>query len=251
MTPDGMPIFDSRVEVEFKVAVIDPDSLFIIQNAELIPLQITYITQLTQMVTFGFTKVAVIVFYRRYRASYFGRKRWQTNLRTRIFSTKAFSAVSWVMMSLVVAWTVAFFVANLLECLPISENWNLEFTPNACIRTSMMYLAQAWSDVFTDVLILSMPLPWVCELVLSPSICSSPSALETPDATNAQARCGVDIPARSTVSYHKALIPFSLCFVVSSAQASQNWWSSIKSLTVRLHYLESSTFPSNRDIAPY
>lgn len=71
------------------------------------------------------------------------------------------------MIGLTVTWTIAFFTANLLQCLPISDNWSLGFTPDACIRTEMMYLAQAWSDVFTDVLILSMPLPWVCDFVLS------------------------------------------------------------------------------------
>ena len=80
----------------------------------------------------------------------------------RIFSTRTFSIVSWVMIGLTLIWTVAFFLANLLQCLPISENWSsLGADPGACIRTTMMYLAQAWSDVFTDIMILSMPLPWV------------------------------------------------------------------------------------------
>ena len=71
------------------------------------------------------------------------------------------------MIGLAITWTITFFAANLLQCLPISENWNtLNPTPGTCIKTTMMYLAQAWSDVFTDVLILSMPLPWVCELPL-------------------------------------------------------------------------------------
>ena len=75
------------------------------------------------------------------------------------------------MIGLTVAWTIAFFAANLLQCLPISDNWSLGFTPGTCIRTGMMYLAQAWSDVFTDVLILLMPLPWVYDFILSPNIC--------------------------------------------------------------------------------
>lgn len=92
------------------------------------------------------------------------------NLCSRIFPTKAFSAVSWFMIGVTVAWFIAFFATNLLQCLPISDNWSLGFTPGSCIRTSIMYLAQAWSDVFTDVLILSMPLPWVSDFVPSPNV---------------------------------------------------------------------------------
>ena len=75
------------------------------------------------------------------------------------------------MIGLTLTWTVAFFAANLLQCLPISENWSsLGAAPGTCIRTTMMYLAQAWSDVFTDVMILSMPLPWVGALFPTPNL---------------------------------------------------------------------------------
>lgn len=84
----------------------------------------TYIIQLTQTVTFGFTKLAVILFYRRYRASkvYDGISR-QADHGIRIFLTRTFSIVSWVMINLTAIWTIAFFVANLLQCLPISDNF--------------------------------------------------------------------------------------------------------------------------------
>ena len=70
------------------------------------------------------------------------------------------------MVGVVVTWTIAFFAANLLQCLPISESWSLNPAPGTCINSTMMYLGQGWSDIFTDVVILSMPLPWVCELVI-------------------------------------------------------------------------------------
>lgn len=128
ISPDGMPVFDDHFVVLFKVL---------------------YISQLTQTITFGFTKLAVILFYRR------------------IFITRTFSIISWVMIGLTIIWTIAFFAANLLQCLPISENWRLP-DPGACIQTTMMYLAQAWSDMFTDVLILAMPLPWLWRLQMAP-----------------------------------------------------------------------------------
>ena len=93
----------------------------------------------------------------------------EDDLRASIFKTKTFSVISWVMIGLIITWTIAFFATNLLQCLPISENWTgLSATPGACIDTTMMYLAQAWSDIFTDVIILSMPIFWVCELPITP-----------------------------------------------------------------------------------
>ena len=55
------------------------------------------------------------------------------------------------MIAVTIAWTVAFFFANLLQCLPLSVNWNaLGYMPGACINTSQMYLAQGHSDIWTD-----------------------------------------------------------------------------------------------------
>ena len=50
-----------------------------------------------------------------------------------------------------IGWTIAFFFANLLQCIPLSVNWTgFGSTADNCINTNQMYLAQAWSDVFTD-----------------------------------------------------------------------------------------------------
>ena len=62
-----------------------------------------------------------------------------------------FSVLLWMVVGITIAWTIAFFLANLLQCLPVSINWTgLGGTLEACIDTEQMYLAQAWSDVFTD-----------------------------------------------------------------------------------------------------
>lgn len=64
ITPDGMPVFDIRVEVLFKVSA-DVPKLLTVHVTNLNNSQIIYISQLTQTATFGLTKVAVILFYRR------------------------------------------------------------------------------------------------------------------------------------------------------------------------------------------
>lgn len=69
------------------------------------------------------------------------------------------------MIGLTVTWTVVFFFCNLLQCWPISVNWTgFGAATEQCIDTNKMYLAQAYSDVLLDVLILSLPVPCVWQL---------------------------------------------------------------------------------------
>ncbi|MCJ1451294.1 hypothetical protein MMC28_001630 [Mycoblastus sanguinarius] len=124
--PNGMPKFDHRTQV-FE--------------------QITYASQLTQTLTFGFTKLAVLLFYKR------------------IFFESKSTAVVLAMIGIVAVWTVGFFFANMFQCIPISVNWTgFGGTPQQCVDTNQLFLAQAWSDVFTDVMILSLPVPCIWAL---------------------------------------------------------------------------------------
>ncbi|KAF6228827.1 hypothetical protein HO133_006938 [Letharia lupina] len=108
----GMPIFTRRTQI-FQ--------------------QIAYASQLTQTLTFGFTKLAVLFFYRR------------------IFTNGRVLYAIRTMFVLVTVWTVAFFFTNLLQCFPISVNWTgWGAAVDSCINTNEMFLAQAWSDVITD-----------------------------------------------------------------------------------------------------
>lgn len=123
---DGMPEFTRRTQI-FQ--------------------QTTYASQLTQTLTFGFTKLAVLLFYKC------------------IFTNSRVVYLIWTMIVLVKAWTVIFFFTNLLQCYPISVNWTgWGAAVNSCIDTNTMFLAQAWSDIFTDVMILSLPLPSIWRL---------------------------------------------------------------------------------------
>ena len=55
------------------------------------------------------------------------------------------------MIVVVIIWTVAFLLTNLLQCIPISVNWTgWGGAVDSCINTNAMFLAQAWSDVITD-----------------------------------------------------------------------------------------------------
>lgn len=99
---------------------------------------------MTTVLTFGFTKLAVLLFYRR------------------VFKGKVFQALIWTMIVISSVWTIGFFFSQLLQCFPLSVNWTKYGSTTAqCIEVNQMILAQAWSDVFTDVVILALPIPCV------------------------------------------------------------------------------------------
>ena len=98
----------------------------------------------TQVPTFGFTKLAVLLFYKR------------------VFKGKAFQVAVWTMIVLSSIWTIGFFFSELLQCVPISVNWSGSGgTESQCIDVNGMILAQAYSDVFTNIVILALPIPCV------------------------------------------------------------------------------------------
>ena len=109
--------------------------------------EINFAQQLTTTLTFGLTKLSVLLFYKR------------------VFRGNTFNVAVWTMISIVSVWTVAFFFSNLLQCFPIWVNWESSGgLVDYCINTNMMYLAQAWTDVLTDMMILSLPIPCIWAL---------------------------------------------------------------------------------------
>ncbi len=113
--------------------------------------QIVYASQLTQTLTFGLTKLTVLLLYRR------------------IFPGETFRKVILVGYGVVFVWTFGYFFSNLFQCWPIATNWTWwGFSKDLCINTNMMILSQSWSDVFTDLAILAMPLPciWALQMKL-------------------------------------------------------------------------------------
>ncbi len=106
--------------------------------------QIIFASALTQTLTFGFTKLTVLLLYKR------------------IFTGEIFRKTVWVGYAIVFSWTVGFFFAMLLQCWPISINWTgFGGDTDYCVDSNIMLVAHAWSDVFTDVAILAMPLPCI------------------------------------------------------------------------------------------
>ena len=63
------------------------------------------------------------------------------------------------MIGLVFLWTVGFLFADMFQCIPISVNWtDWGYEEGKCIDVNRMMIAQAWSDVATNLIILLLPL---------------------------------------------------------------------------------------------
>ena len=124
--------------------VIDPEEGPIFTQRSVVLLQTIYASQLTQTITFGTTKLAVLLLYQR------------------IFTGEFFRKAVWVGYALVFCWTVGYFFAMLLQCWPISTNWTGPGgNPNLCVNTVDLLVSHAWSDTLLDFAILAMPLPCI------------------------------------------------------------------------------------------
>ncbi|PHH90572.1 hypothetical protein CDD83_3259 [Cordyceps sp. RAO-2017] len=128
-----------------------PDGRFLINDRYVWFLKMLYAGQLSQALAIGPTKIAVLLLYRR------------------IFRGRAFSIITWLLIAVAAGWTVAFFFANMLECVPVEEAFKnapgLGGNPR-CINAVPMYLSQVYSDVIIDALILAVPIPLVLKLRL-------------------------------------------------------------------------------------
>lgn len=128
--PNGQPIIDSRTQIFEKNE---------------------YAFQIIEKLAFGIVKLSIVFLYRR------------------IFVGETFNAVSWGVVAIISAWSLSFFLATVCECKSTpSTAWspNRKAQLTQCVKTIRLLLAFAWSDVATDVLILSLPIPQVLKLQL-------------------------------------------------------------------------------------
>ena len=106
------------------------------------------------------------------------------------------------MIGFVFIWTVGFLFADMFQCIPISVGWtgwgNEE---GKCIDVNRMMIAQAWSDVATNLVILLLPLGCVS---IAKTLGQKARAkifvdIRAPNAILEKGRCGCGIPPRSLV----------------------------------------------------
>lgn len=115
-------------------------------------LQLEWIVQMFQVLQLGFTKLSFVVLFRRIFVTH---------------SKSAFSVAAWIMIAVLVAWTVAFFFGFLFACGGHFDRWWLH--PQSCPGPgSAPGLAFengfALSEVLIDFFIIIMPVPMVSSL---------------------------------------------------------------------------------------
>ena len=107
--------------------------------------QLEYPFDLMQIVTLATIKMSILFFYRR------------------IFRGPKFDIASWVLIGVVAAWAITFFIAILAACgTSIAANFQtLGALKGECVNTFDILIALAVSDVAVDLAILIMPIPLV------------------------------------------------------------------------------------------
>ena len=110
-----------------------------------------WVFQSVEKPTLGCIKLSLVMWYRK------------------IFIGKKFNVASWIVGAIVVAWTVGFFFPTVFACHPISVIYNgtIEQLFSECIDTITLLETFAVTDVMTDVMVLSLPVPMVWQLQMS------------------------------------------------------------------------------------
>ncbi|PWY87047.1 hypothetical protein BO94DRAFT_65839 [Aspergillus sclerotioniger CBS 115572] len=80
-------------------------------------------------------------------------------LRSLSASSKAPRILIWVVMAFCASWSLVSILLGLLECRPLSYNWNLQRSDSHCIDKNAAFLAIGIIDVVTNAAILLVPLP--------------------------------------------------------------------------------------------
>ncbi|MCJ1313247.1 hypothetical protein MMC25_006924 [Agyrium rufum] len=102
--------------------------------------KIVWAVQIFSVLGPGFTKLSILLFYQR------------------IFVGKVFNVLTWIAFAITFAWTVGFFFANLLDCIPFSGNWGITDEEVAgCVDVNALLVALSISDILSDLFILVLP----------------------------------------------------------------------------------------------
>ena len=84
----------------------------------------------------------------------------------RIFTVSRIRIASYVLLAIIVPWSIGSIVATICQCLPIQAAW-IKSTPNAvCIDSNAFWEAYGVINILTDVAILVLPVWTVAKLRL-------------------------------------------------------------------------------------
>ena len=107
-------------------------------------MQTEWATQILSVLSLTFTKISIILFYRR------------------IFRGYYFNYATWALCAIVSVWGISFFFATLFECYPFSQVWTTFYgQPRECYHYLPMFFGTAVSNMIIDLIIISMPWPMI------------------------------------------------------------------------------------------
>jgi hypothetical protein len=84
----------------------------------------------------------------------------------RIFRLPYFKKMAWVVGTFVMVWVVTITFIFVFICVPVQKMWYPDI-PGKCINQVATWIANAASTIFTDLVILIMPIPPIWGLTLA------------------------------------------------------------------------------------
>lgn len=106
-----------------------------------------FIAQTPYKVVVSLYKISILLFYKR------------------IFIQKSFQIACWTVLALVVSWSLGVIFATIFQCVPIAGAWDPSVKAR-CIDTDAFWIGFAVTNVLTDVIVLSLPIPSIFQLHL-------------------------------------------------------------------------------------
>lgn len=72
----------------------------------------------------------------------------------------------WAVAGVIVSYSIALMLALIFACTPMEKNWDITVQEGTCINKGAIYIATAALNVFTDVVMLVLPIPMIAKLQL-------------------------------------------------------------------------------------
>ncbi|OLE56102.1 MAG: hypothetical protein AUG51_00015 [Acidobacteria bacterium 13_1_20CM_3_53_8] len=105
--------------------------------------------QFFYIVSISCIKVSILLFYKR------------------LFQSRRFTQIVYVVVAIVVMWGFAFFFAHMFAVWPIASRWDHNMSIIWIINAGQYWISNSASDVITDFIILCLPLPMIRRLHMS------------------------------------------------------------------------------------
>ncbi|KAI9675382.1 MAG: hypothetical protein M1817_001286 [Caeruleum heppii] len=108
-------------------------------------LKVLYTYDLVYICILPIIKISILLFYHR------------------IFTPRYFQRILYGVELFMVLWVVSGFIVGIFQCVPVHKFWNLE-APGYCINKPRYYMIEGIINIFTDFVILLLPMPLVWKL---------------------------------------------------------------------------------------